>query len=64
MYMAELHFGLTHVAPLSFVSKTEHQRLSREIFFPLIEIYFVFKFAIQKFKDIQNYSFACCFVWV
>jgi len=27
---------------------------------------FVFKFANQKFKyeDIQNYDFACCFVWV
>jgi len=27
--------------------------------------YFVFQFAIQKFKDqgIQNYNFACCFVW-
>ena len=25
-----------------------------------------FLFAIQKFKDsdIQNYNFACCFVWV
>ena len=28
--------------------------------------YFVFQFAIQKFKDYatQNYNFACCFVWV
>ena len=28
--------------------------------------YFVFRFAIRKFKDleIQNYNFACCFVWV
>jgi len=27
---------------------------------------FVFQVAIQKFKDqdIQNYNFACCFVWV
>jgi len=27
---------------------------------------FVFQFAIQKFKDwdLQNYNFACCFVWV
>ena len=27
---------------------------------------FVFQFAVQKFKDsdIQNYNFACCFVWV
>jgi len=29
---------------------------------------FFFQFAIQKFKDlytpIQNYNFACCFVWV
>jgi len=27
---------------------------------------FVFRVAIQKFKDqdIQNYNFACCFVWV
>jgi len=27
---------------------------------------FVFQLAIQKFKDldIQNYNFACCFVWV
>ena len=27
---------------------------------------FVFQFAIQIFKDsdIQNYKFACCFVWV
>ena len=27
---------------------------------------FVFKVAIQKFKDqgIENYNFACCFVWV
>jgi hypothetical protein len=26
----------------------------------------VFQFAIQKYKDkdIQNYSFACCFIWV
>jgi len=26
----------------------------------------VFQVAIQKFKDqdIQNYNFACCFVWV
>jgi hypothetical protein len=25
----------------------------------------VFQFAIQKYKDsdIQNYNFACCFVW-
>jgi hypothetical protein len=28
--------------------------------------YFVFQIAIQKHKDqdIQNYNFACCFVWV
>jgi hypothetical protein len=28
--------------------------------------YFVFQFAIQKYKyqDIQKYNFACCFVWV
>jgi len=28
--------------------------------------YFVFQFAIKKYKDydIQNYNFACCFVWV
>jgi len=25
---------------------------------------FVFQFAIQKFKDIQNYNFFCSFVWV
>jgi len=27
---------------------------------------FVFQFSIQTFKDldIQNYNFACCFVWV
>ena len=27
---------------------------------------FVFQFAIQKLKDysIQNYNFACCFLWV
>ena len=27
---------------------------------------FVFQVAIQKFKDqdLQNYNFACCFVWV
>ena len=27
---------------------------------------FVFQVAIQKFKDqdIENYNFACCFVWV
>jgi len=27
---------------------------------------FVFQVVIQKFKDqdIQNYNFACCFVWV
>jgi len=27
---------------------------------------FVFQFAFQKYKDygIQNYYFACCFVWV
>jgi hypothetical protein len=27
---------------------------------------FVFQFVIKKFKDenIQNYNFACCFVWV
>ena len=25
---------------------------------------FVFHFAIQKCKDIPNYNFACCFVWV
>ena len=24
----------------------------------------VLQVAIQKFKDIQNYNFACCFVWV
>jgi hypothetical protein len=26
----------------------------------------LFQFAIQKYKDedIQNYNFACCFVWV
>ena len=23
---------------------------------------FVFQFAIQKFKDIKNYNFVCCFV--
>ena len=28
--------------------------------------YFIFQCAIQKYKDqdIQNYNFACCFVWV
>jgi len=28
--------------------------------------YFVFQFAIQKYKDqdIQNCNYACCFVWV
>jgi len=28
--------------------------------------YFVFQFAVQKYddKDIQNFGFACCFVWV
>ena len=27
---------------------------------------FVFQFAIQKLKDysMQNYNFACCFIWV
>jgi hypothetical protein len=27
---------------------------------------FVFQFAVQKYEDqgIQNYNFACCFVWV
>jgi len=25
---------------------------------------FVFQFATQKYKVIENYSFACCFMWV
>jgi hypothetical protein len=25
--------------------------------------YFVFQFAIKKYKDIRNCNFACCFVW-
>jgi hypothetical protein len=35
------------------------------VYFKVAE-YFVFQFAIQKYedKDIQNFSFACCFVWV
>jgi hypothetical protein len=24
----------------------------------------VFQFVIQKYEDIKNYNFACCFVWV
>jgi hypothetical protein len=24
---------------------------------------FVFQFAVQKYKSIQNYNFVCCIVW-
>ena len=29
-------------------------------------IFFAFQFTIRKFKDedVQNYNYACCFVWV
>ena len=38
----------------------------RECLLPLGAEPFVFQFAIQKFKypDIQNYTFARCFVWM
>ena len=39
---------------------------SRHVLFIDLFVYFVFQFAIRRYKgeDIQNHNFACCFVWM
>jgi len=36
----------------------------RECFLPFGAAYIVFRFANKKYKDIKNYNFTYCFVWL
>ena len=52
---------------LKFYSGGNREQIEvRECLLSFTAVSYVFQFAIQKFKDynIQNYNFACCFVWV
>ena len=60
------YLGMMLTNQNSIQKEIKEQIEVRECLLPLGAEPFVFQFAIQKFKDqdIQNYNFACCFVWM
>jgi hypothetical protein len=58
-------FGSSPNESKFYSGRNEEQIEAREYLLSFGAEYFVFQFAIQKFKDYdtQNYNFACC-VWV